>query len=695
MTDGPTTDSVGSADGATEGSEAVETAIDSPSVADPDRTTVLLVVADDADRGLLREWLADHDGFEPRVVEPDTPAPFDAPFDVCLFDVDGLRAAAGALAAYRESTGTYTPTLLFVPERYGDTEAVFSRLGDVGDHVDDVVEGPIRRANLARRLRTLARARRFSTRLEESRDRHRRLVRRLPDAVFVCTDGRVTFTNPAAESILDADPNAIRGIDFLDLVPSVDRDSVSRAFEAATQSGCSDPVETELCRTAVRDADGSAESTANTGSGSATDSATPTTTDGQRGSNATDGSAPESLIDPVADSAGSVPVELTAIDAGAGDVQVVAHDLRQRREREERLALYRRAMDEATVGITIADHLDDEALIYANEEFRRLTGLESDDILGHNARMLQTDATDPEPIARLRRAIDAGEEASVVLLNRRSDGRKWYNALDISPIRGPDGEITHYLGFQRDVTDSVSREQRLTVLDRVLRHNIRNRLNVVLGYAEQVDHALAEIEADTTNGPGESDAQSAVADVDAIRADVDRIRTAAADILDLSDSARQFREDVAVDGETDAVDATAVVVDAASALAAEADEAEVCVSTPAEPVLVAGAAPLSLVVEELLSNALEHVVDPTVHVSLSLDDGDAVLRIADNGTGITPDSRAPLDSGAETPTEHGQGVGLWLVRWTIDAVGGTADYEEGTDGGAVVIARFPTVDDGE
>lgn len=671
--------------------------------ADPSVTTVLLLVDDDTDRGLLREWLAEHDEFEPRIVDPDTPAPFDAAFDVCLFDVDGFREVADALVTHRKSIGTYTPTLLFVPERYGDVESVLARLGDAGDHVDDVIDAPIRRANLARRLRTLARARRFSTRLEESRDRHQRLVRRLPDAVFVCTDGRVTYANPAATSMLGVDSDAVRGRYLVDLVPSVDRDSVARALKTALRNGRSDPVETALCRTVVRNVDGgtrNAEGSGGSVSDSEPGSAASEPAVGSSGENGANGSDTEPSADSSREPAAPVPVELTAIDTGAGDVQVVAHDLRQRREREERLALYRRAMDEATVGITIADHSTDaEVLIYANNEFKRLTGLDDDDLLGHNPRILQTGATDPEPVARLRRAIDAGKEASVVVLNKRSDGRKWHNALDISPIRGPGGEVTHYLGFQRDVTEWVSHEQRVTVLDRVLRHNIRNRLNVVLGYADQVDHALAEIEtkaeAATADDSDDADVLPGAVDLDSVRADVDRIRDAAADILDLSDSARRFREDIAVDGDADPADAATVVVDVASALAAEADGADILVSTPDEPVTVAGAAPLSLVVEELLSNALEHVADPTVHVSLSVDGDDAVLRIADDGPGITSDSRVPLESGAETATEHGQGVGLWLVRWTIDAVGGTATYEDGPDGGAVVIARFPIVDDPE
>ncbi len=96
-----------------------------------------------------------------------------------------------------------------------------------------------------------------------------------------------------------------------------------------------------------------------------------------------------------------------------------------------------------------------------------------------------------------------------------------------------------------------------------------------------------------------------------------------------------------------------------------------------------------------MTNPIEHLEDPTVAVSLTAEDGEAVLRVADDGPGITHDSRAPLRYASETPTEHGQGVGLWLVRWTVDAAGGTVAYEDAPGGGARVVARFPAVDPAE
>jgi signal transduction histidine kinase len=67
-------------------------------------------------------------------------------------------------------------------------------------------------------------------------------------------------------------------------------------------------------------------------------------------------------------------------------------------------------------------------------------------------RFLQGPGTDPAAVAQLRAAIVAGESASVQLLNYRKDGTPFQNALSLTPIRAPDGRVTHYVGIQSDVT---------------------------------------------------------------------------------------------------------------------------------------------------------------------------------------------------------------------------------------------------
>ena len=134
--------------------------------------------------------------------------------------------------------------------------------------------------------------------------------------------------------------------------------------------------------------------------------------------------------------------------------------LRTRRQSLQ-LALYRRAMDDATSGITIADADNDQPLTYVNDAYVEMTGYDREEALGRNCRFLQGEETEPEPVQRLHDAIEAGEAVSVELRNYRKDGTEFWNHLEISPVYDDSGELTHYIGFQSDVTARRNAKEQL------------------------------------------------------------------------------------------------------------------------------------------------------------------------------------------------------------------------------------------
>jgi PAS domain-containing protein len=84
---------------------------------------------------------------------------------------------------------------------------------------------------------------------------------------------------------------------------------------------------------------------------------------------------------------------------------------------------------------TISDpKLRDNPLVYASDEFYRLTGYSRDSVLGHNCRFLQGPKTKIESIQRLKKAIDAKEEICESLLNYRRDGTPFVNVLLLAPL---------------------------------------------------------------------------------------------------------------------------------------------------------------------------------------------------------------------------------------------------------------------
>jgi PAS domain S-box-containing protein len=155
------------------------------------------------------------------------------------------------------------------------------------------------------------------------------------------------------------------------------------------------------------------------------------------------------------------------------------------------LRLKQRAIDEAPIGITIADATQSsEPLVYVNDSFEELTGYSKERAIGRNCRFLQGEESDPETIAKMRAAIDAEEPISVELRNYRRDGEMFWNRVDIAPIADLDGEVSHFVGFQTDITDRKRAEREV----KQQRQDLERLLVRIDGILSDVTEALVGAE---------------------------------------------------------------------------------------------------------------------------------------------------------------------------------------------------------
>ncbi len=208
------------------------------------------------------------------------------------------------------------------------------------------------------------------------------------------------------------------------------------------------------------------------------------------------------------------------------------------------------------------------------------------------------------------------------------------------------------------------REQMLLVLNRLLRHNLRNTLNVVIGQAEQLD---------TEDNGGTAE-----------------IAEACDQLLTLSDRAR-MTEKLLMRGATDH-DETADLVDIVERQVATFQErypdATVTLDLP-EFVSVAVGPDFPTAVDELLTNVGEHAgPGPAVDITISQHDGTVSLTISDNGEGIPPDERLVISGERQiSHLRHSGGLGLWLVDWIVSQSGGAVEIR--SDSGTTVIIDVP------
>ena len=189
----------------------------------------------------------------------------------------------------------------------------------------------------------------------------------------------------------------------------------------------------------------------------------------------------EQAFSPVSkhDGTDAVPVEINGetryfevtadqMATGAEVVGTVAtvRDVTERRARKRNLELKERAMDEASVGITISDPTaEDNPLIYVNDGFVKQTGYSREEVVGRNCRFLQNDDKDQLALTYLREAIAADEEITVELRNYRKDGEQFWNRLSVTPLFDEAGELVNHVGIQQDVT-TVRESQRKLLAER-------------------------------------------------------------------------------------------------------------------------------------------------------------------------------------------------------------------------------------
>jgi PAS domain S-box-containing protein len=121
-----------------------------------------------------------------------------------------------------------------------------------------------------------------------------------------------------------------------------------------------------------------------------------------------------------------------------------------------------KALEAANTGIVITDNLlPDNPIIYCNPAFERISGYSREEIIGHNCRFLQNKDRNQEARFHIQRAISNGEDCIVELRNYTKSGQLFYNELYLSPVKNEQGETTHFIGIQNDITARRKVEQAL------------------------------------------------------------------------------------------------------------------------------------------------------------------------------------------------------------------------------------------
>jgi signal transduction histidine kinase len=244
-----------------------------------------------------------------------------------------------------------------------------------------------------------------------------------------------------------------------------------------------------------------------------------------------------------------------------------------------------------------------------------------------------------------------------------SDGMGPGVAGDSDPETGDDAGPEERLKRQRDD---------LKLLNQLMRHDIRNDLQLVSAYAELLDDHVDE-EGEEYLDVIKENTQSAVA-----------LTTTVRDLAEV-----MLREDT----DPGRVSLDRVLSQQVEEVRSAYSQAVFTVEGSVPEAEVVADEMLSSVVRNILRNAVQHndETPPQVTVSAAVDEADRAVevRIADNGPGIPEGQREEVfgkgEKGLDSP---GAGIGLYLVQSLVDLYDGDVRIEDNEPNGAVFVVRL-------
>jgi signal transduction histidine kinase len=260
--------------------------------------------------------------------------------------------------------------------------------------------------------------------------------------------------------------------------------------------------------------------------------------------------------------------------------------------------------------------------------------------------------------------LDEVTEHSVATLTERktidcqtTSGRRQFEPSVSSLVNDYDETLGNTITLI-DVTDREIRRQRLAVLNRILRHNVRNELDVIRAHAEDADLSPA------IQG-------------------VDRLAR-------LSEETRRVQQLMERSADDRTPTELSSLLDDIVADVTAGTNAEVTVTTP-DITVTLDTKLCRYAVRHLVENAVEHndAPVPRIRVRAEQSGSDVQILVADDGPGVPESEQAVIEAGEEAPLKHGSSFGLWGTNWAVRTMGGSLSFGDSDLGGAAVTITLP------
>jgi PAS domain S-box-containing protein len=380
---------------------------------------------------------------------------------------------------------------------------------------------------------------------------------------------------------------------------------------------------------------------------------------------------------------------------GVPAIHTVMKDVTQRKKEENLLRLLESVVTHTndSVMITDADSFDEPGprIVYVNAAFTKMTGYLPEDVIGRSPRILQGPNTDPAELKRLSDAIRKWKPCEITVVNYKKNGDEFWINFSVKPVADSTGCYTHWISVERDVThqknSELEREQIISELSQnnkdlkqfsyVTSHNLRAPIANLLGLTSLIDQYKI---------PNKS-----------LKQIIDGVRQSA---LMFDDTVKDLSKVLVIKDQTNIikveVNFATVVNNVLKQLGVALEDHTVKINYKFAdaPFVLFTPSYMESVLLNLFTNAIKY---KSLKRKLKIDivsnntDDFVILKFKDNGIGI--DIEKYKDKVFKLyqrfhDNPDGKGLGLYLVKSQIEALGGSITLESEVNKGTTFIIKF-------
>jgi PAS domain S-box-containing protein len=370
-------------------------------------------------------------------------------------------------------------------------------------------------------------------------------------------------------------------------------------------------------------------------------------------------------------------------------------DITKQKEEEQRLKLLETVITQSKDSVVITEtnlpSTDFPKIVYVNPAFSKMSGYTEAEVLGKSPKIFKGPRSNAAELKKLLNAIQKGEECLIETINYNKYKKEYWVRLSMVPIFGPEGNITHWISIQRDITEEKKLEtekehliRELTQNNKDLKqfsyitsHNLRAPLSNLIGLLNLIEDILIEDEEleEILNGFHKSTHLLNETINDLVK------------VLIIKDNTSMEKEKVSL---------SEVFENVFNQLSFQIELHKPIIKLDFEkvPVLNCNKAYIESILLNLMTNSIKYKSENRkliISVSAKQSNDCVYLTFKDNGIGIDMERNKDKVFGLYQRFHNypdSKGLGLYLVKSQVESMGGTISVESEVNKGTKFVLMF-------